>query len=125
MQKEYGLSIIGPSKSNMENIYICTSCYEYETDRLQNVLKSPIDQQFFNGSSESQEDFQLRSSMSSLRMQDFELDVVGNNSKYEKSTSSSEDKVAVSHEQNHIKRAPHSGQTGDKIGFRDLNPYCA
>ena len=101
MQKKYGLSIIRPSQSNMENIYISTSCYEYEIDRLQNVQISPMDQQLFNDSNESQEDFQLRSSKDSLRMQDyFELIVAGKNSGCEKSDSSSEDEVAVSHEQN-------------------------
>ena len=105
MQKEYGLSIIGPSKSNMENVYICTNYYEYEIDRFQNVQKSPMDQQLFNDSNESQEDFQLRSPVDSLRMQDdFDLGVAGKNSEYEKSDSSSEDEVVVSHEQNHIKK---------------------
>ena len=105
MQKEYGLPIIGLSKSNMENIYICNSCYEYEIDRFQNSQKSPMDQQLLNITNESQEDFQLRSSMDSLRMQDdFELGVAGKNSEYEKSNSSSEDEAVVLHEQNRIKK---------------------
>ena len=96
MQKEYGLPIIGLSKSNMENIYICNSCYEYEIDRFQNAQKSPMDQQLFNVTNESQEDFQLRSSMDSLRMQDdFELGVEGKNSGCEESDSPSEDEVTV------------------------------
>ena len=105
MQKEYGLPIIGLSKSNMENIYICNSCYEYEIDRFQNSQKSPMDQQLLNVTNESQEDFQLRSSMDSLRMHDdFELGVAGKNDEYEKSNSSSEDEAAVLHEQNRIKK---------------------
>ena len=105
MQKEYGLRIIGLSKSNMENIYICNSCYEYEIDRFQNSQKSPMDQQLLNVTNESQEDFQLRSSMDSLRMHDdFELGVAGKNAEYEKSNSSSEDEAAVLHEQNRIKK---------------------
>ena len=77
----------------------------YEIDRFQKVQKSPMDQQLFNVINESQEDFQLRSSMDSLRMQDdFELGVVGKNSEYEKSNSSSEDEAAVLHEQNRIKK---------------------
>ena len=104
MQKEYGLPIIGLPKSNMENIYICNCCYEYEIDRFQNAQKSPIDQQLFNVTNESQ-DFQLRSSMDSLHMQDdFELGVAGKNSEYEKSNSSSENKAAMLHEQNSIKK---------------------
>ena len=76
MQKEYSLPIIGLWKSNMENIYICNSCYENEIDRFQNSKKSPMDQQLYNVTNESQEDFELRSSMDSLRMQDdFELGV--------------------------------------------------
>ena len=105
MQKEYGLPIIGLSKSNMENIYIGNSCYEYEIDRFQNAQKSPMDQQLFNVTNEPQEDFQLRSSMDSLRMQDdFELGVAGKNSEYEKSNPSSEDEAAMLHEQNRIKK---------------------
>ena len=105
MQKEYGLPIIGLSKSNMENIYICNSCYEYEIDRFQNAQKTPMDQQLFNVTNEPQEDFQLRSSMDSLRMQDdFELGVAGKNSEYEKSNPSSEDEAALRHEQNRIKK---------------------
>ena len=105
MQKEYGLRIIGLSKSNTENIYICNSCYEYEIDRFQNAQKSPMDQQLFNVTNESQKDFQLRSSMDSLHMQDdFELGVAGKNSEYEKSNSSSEDEAVVVHEQNCIKK---------------------
>ena len=105
MQKEYGLPIICLSKSNMENIYIFNSCNEYEIDRFQNAQKSPMDQKLFNVTNESQEDFQLRSSMDPLRMQDdFELGVVGKNSEYEKSNSSSEDEAAVLHEQNRIKK---------------------
>ena len=52
MQKEYALPIIDPSKSNMEKIYICTNCYEYEIDRLQNVQKSPMDQGLFSDTNE-------------------------------------------------------------------------
>ena len=64
-----------------------------------------MDQQLFNVTNESQEDFQLRSSMDSLRMQDdFELGVAGKNSEYEKSNSSSEDEAAMFHEQNRIKK---------------------
>ena len=64
-----------------------------------------MDQQLFNVTNESQEDFQLRSSMDSLRMQDdFELGVAGKNSEYEKSNSSSEDEAAMLHEQNRIKK---------------------
>ena len=59
----------------------------------------------FNDSNASQEDFQLRSSMDFLRIQDdVELDVARKNSEYERSNASSEDEVAVSHEQNRIKR---------------------
>ena len=105
MQKEYGLPIIGLLKSNMENIYICNTCYEHEVDRFQSAQKSSMDQQLFNVTNESQEDFQLRSSMDSLRMQDdFELGVAGKNSEYEKSNSSSEDEAAMLHEQNRIKK---------------------
>ena len=104
MQKEYGLPIIGLSKSNIENIYICNSCYEYEIDRFQNAQKSPMDQALFNVTNESQ-DFQLRSLMDSLGMQDdFELGVARKNSEYEKSNSSSEDEAAVLHKQNRIKK---------------------
>ena len=64
-----------------------------------------MDQQLFNVTNESQEDFQLRSSMDSLRMQDdFELGVAGKNSEYEKSNPSSEDEAAMLHEQNRIKK---------------------
>ena len=59
----------------------------------------------FNVTNESQEDFQLRSSIDSLRMlDDFELGVAGKNSEYEKSNSSSEDEAAMLHEQNRIKK---------------------
>ena len=105
MQKEYGLPIVGLWKSNMENIYICNSCYEHEVDRFQSAQKSSMDQQLFNVTNESQEDFQLRSSMDSLSMQDdFDLGVAGKNSEYEKSNSSSEDEAAMLHEQNRIKK---------------------
>ena len=88
----------------MENIYIYNSCYEYEIDRFQNAQKSLMDQQLFNVTNEPQ-DFQLRSSMDSLRMQDdFELGVAGKNSEYEKSNSSSEYEAAMLHEQNCIKK---------------------
>ena len=64
-----------------------------------------MDQQLFNVTNESQEDFQLQSSMDSLRIQDdFELGVAGKNSEYEKSNSSSEDEAAMLHEQNRIKK---------------------